>query len=1217
MTIELNQFTQGASDNPLVLSDSPAGNPIVVTAQLGLAEKVLQWISNVPLLNNLPAVKDFIRSQTEENQKVLCVFINALAHEHSEEVANKIAEQMDLSGKKPLSTRVVKQLMNDSIEKNMAAREDQVTNSNTDKSVESNLTESVGLGCEASLSSCLDEQGNKILECKAPRILPVPSSLSYMSSFLYSETDAMKQLQKEVNTYNNILKASAPYGELEPLCDLFDEPLPETSVRKHLDAFSDNVAQLRQALQAIEHAFQNLTETESNQVKQFSELLGLEIELLSENKTLVDNYRTVWEANSNEYKNFQQFYSSCSQDLKLKMTPELKRLCFDLVVDSESIDKKGLIQRLPEKLAQYASDMSVVNLRTLSELLAEKMPDLADDVKTAFPKAEQKAQFGAILLITDALNQSQSQLRKESNGIDERLDLTGKIGKLSQNASVFERDFKQFIKVDSHQDDQFVATLWATTGQQWLIAKNNTLIPDEIDDYDDLDLSDSLKNELLQSSPSDDIRQRAESVIQAQHHASWLDQRNTITFEHNNHAGIDLYADIEAGRLADNLIKNLPRYSDYIEEKLSALENYVSALEAFLPDAKLVGSETERLVESVIKDTVAQRDQFKDLKLHCDAVQQVHDTKVLLSNKLARIDTMLGNSIVSIRQRLNLQGFLTFLPSLKTNNEKVRELVKERNKLQTDLDQQELAPLKSKIDSLNDDIQLLDYEYEKQLLELTRFDRKIEQEKDYPGDSGNSLESWSAWVKQNVTGNLSSDYRPNMNMLLLDRQMAKAGINGYKEAYLSLFTSSVSGKVEISREGVKKALVDLHRWAMSHPIESQALAGNLNHVFQIVTSNSVLFGSDVAAMATTIWSTGTVENQVKDILQGRREFLPNQESLSMTPEMIALLNLAQGAPYVAAAMKGLAGGGLMANGAGGLASVLMPSVAVAEPMARVLFSVIQTWSENKAATIVTQHRTTEIMVNALMRGIIGQGSFKDRAQAMATYTMQRQALQDVGTLSRDCFETNKTGMIKRAWQDAKNTWSEMNWKARAFTVATTAAISIGAAAVAAISVISIVGTGGIAIAIAALAGLGAMSVGGFFARTMINLIAASNFLGMNDANQRTREKMTQQRIDEALTRLEERTNNSRLVELLGDSIKDSGRSLNFTNMSIEQQEQALQGELINAARASTEKLDSRYKQTREEEIAVAQSLTGNTIEESEWYKIYDDFVKSIAKYAIS
>ena len=551
----------------------------------------------------------------------------------------------------------------------------------------------------------------------------------------------------------------------------------------------------------------------------------------------------------------------------------------------------------------------------------------------------------------------------------------------------------------------------------------------------------------------------------------------------------------------------------------------------------MVGEETERLVNSVIKDTVAQRDQFKVLKDHCDAVQQVRDTKVLLSNKLARIDTMLDNSIVSIRQRLNLQGFLTFLPSLKTNNEKVRELVKERNKLQTELDNKELSPLKSKIDSLNDDIQLLDYEYEKQLLELTRFDRKIEQEKDYPGDSGNSLESWSAWVKQNVTGNLSSDYRPNMNMLLLDRQMAKAGINGYKEAYLSLFTSSVSGKVEISREGVKKALVDLHRWAMSHPIESQALAGNLNHVFQIVTSNSVLFGSDVAAMATTIWSTGTVENQVKDILQGRREFLPNQESLSMTPEMIALLNLAQGAPYVAAAMKGLAGGGLMANGAGGLASVLMPSVAVAEPMARVLFSVIQTWSENKAATIVTQHRTTEIMVNALMRGIIGQGSFKDRAQAMATYTMQRQALQDVGTLSRDCFETNKTGMIKRAWLDAKNTWSEMNWKARAFTVTTTAAISIGAAAVAAISVISIVGTGGIAIAIAALAGLGAMSVGGFFARTMINLIAASNFLGMNDANQRTREKMTQQRIDEALTRLEERTNNSRLVELLGDSIK--------------------------------------------------------------------------------
>ena len=65
--------------------------------------------------------------------------------------------------------------------------------------------------------------------------------------------------------------------------------------------------------------------------------------------------------------------------------------------------------------------------------------------------------------------------------------------------------------------------------------------------------------------------------------------------------------------------------------------------------------------------------------------------------------------------------------------------------------------------------------------------------------------------------------------------------------------------------------------------------------------------------------------------------------------------------------------------------------------------------------VVNQNRSTEVMVNALMKGIQQQGSFSDRAKAVTSYAMQRQALQDIGTLARDYFETNKTGAIKRMW----------------------------------------------------------------------------------------------------------------------------------------------------------------------------------------------------------
>lgn len=75
-------------------------------------------------------------------------------------------------------------------------------------------------------------------------------------------------------------------------------------------------------------------------------------------------------------------------------------------------------------------------------------------------------------------------------------------------------------------------------------------------------------------------------------------------------------------------------------------------------------------------------------------------------------------------------------------------------------------------------------------------------------------------------------------------------------------------------------------------------------------------------MASTVWKTGTIENQVKDILQGRRQFLPNHESMSMSAEMIALLHLTQCLPYLAGAGRGVAGSGVIATSVGQLVTVL-------------------------------------------------------------------------------------------------------------------------------------------------------------------------------------------------------------------------------------------------------------------------------------------------------
>ncbi|CAM3676870.1 hypothetical protein [Vibrio aquimaris] len=909
--------------------------------------------------------------------------------------------------------------------------------------------------------------------------------------------------------------------------------------------------------------------------------------------------------------------SSYSSVYQSKMTTDLKQLCFELIEMQPFLDENELVEYLSGKLARYASDMSAVNLRILSEIVAEKMPALANDVTVPFPKEHQRSLLGAIQLIKRALRKSQKQLNEERDGIDERLNLSHRMGRLHHSLAVFENYFQRSMVSGTNQEDQLVSTLSAISKDERLSESPENLQLNDLTDNEDPNLKFSLKRQEPNNHLSTEVRRQVQDVIRSKQRVSWLDQRNPITLEFNNHSGVDLYTDIECGRLVDNLTQNLPRYSDYIEEKSSALVDYVEALEAFLPNAKLFGMNIMHQVESIVNESKKQLNYFNEIKAHCHSVQKVFDTKVLLRNKLTRIDTMLDHSIVSIKKRLNLHGFLAFLPELRTNNEKVRKLVNERNELQSTYDKQEVVFLKSKIGSLNADIQQLDDEYEKRVLELKQFDYQAKKSHGYPCNNGDTLETWSTWVKQNVAGELSGDYRPDINMLFLERQMAHAGIRDYAISYQSLFAPLSSGEVVVRQEVVKNALLNLHHWALYHPIESQAFAGNLNNIFEIMSTNSDIFGPDVTSLVSTIWYSGEVQSQVKDIVQNRRVETLKLDHQSLSPEMIALMHLAYAAPFMAAAMRELCGSSRTINGAGLLVSALIPNASFDKSMASLLEEIVQAWCDDTGENIGMQYQMTSVMVDALMKAIGSQGSFKERAQTMVRYANERKALQDVEVDIADCFESNHTNMIRLSWRDLKNTWCEMNNKQRALILATVPTLSITTSAFVAFIVTTIIGTESITSVTLAIAGLCAMLIGGFFAKTTANFIATRNFWCMNNVYSRARMKLTQKRIDNLLHRLGEKTNNSCLVQLLGDSIKDKGKLLNLVNMPIEQQSQALQGELVSAARILSEKLDSRYKQIQEKDITLAQSLTGNTIEKSQWYECYDDVQKFIVKYAAS
>lgn len=1050
----------------------------------------------------------------------------------------------------------------------------------------------------------------------------------------------MQNLQKEVLAYNQAVKEASLYEEAQRLAQIFKIPLSTQQVTERLYTFSaSKVEVLRDILSRVESATEQLPENQQHNAAQLKHAVFKEIERLEAIKSLASQYEAAWESESADYQALEQFYADCSPSLRSSLTPELTRLSFEFVTSSPSLDSETLANRLSQKLGQYASDMSTVNLRVLSEILAEKVPSLADEVSTPFPKEEQKAQLGAINMIRQALSQSRTELQEEQKGIEARLDIPSKMSQLRHSAAVFAKEMQHFIESDSTLENQFAATLAVLTGKDWSVAKCDRLMPDDINDYNDLALTAQVRNELEHCDISDKTRLLAEDVIQAQHRLHWLDTENSTTHARNNRAGVNIYADIESKQLADNITQNLTRYSEYLDEKIHAAQAYVASLGA-LAQEEISDGVTNQVI-AMREDAERQLTRLTTLEAQCNTVQKAQDTKVLLSNKLARLDTMLDQTIDANTKRLNLQGFLSFLAPLRANNDQVQALIVEGKELQRELDNQEkyLVDLHGKnwrnqpeissekeviqfknlelsMASLEKDIELLDDEHEKSMLELNRFDRLVSRAKGYPGVSGNSLESWSAWIKQNVAGNWSGDYRPDLSTLILERQMAKSGISNYAEVYSKLFNTLLSGDDESNYASVMKTLGQLHNWAMAHPVESQVLAGNLTHAYQIISANNGWFGADLAAMASTVWKTGTIENQVKDILQGRRQFLPNHESMSMSAEMIALLHLTQCLPYLAGAGKGAAGSGVIATSVGQLVTVLGLGSSITKPLASMLGGMVQTWSERKMANVVNRHRSTEVMVNALMAGIHTQGSFNERAQAAASYTMQRQALQDVGTLSRDCFETNKAGAMSRMWQDAKNTWQEMNWKAKAFSVAATAALTVSGASIVALMVFAIVGNGGLAIAV--IAGVGTTPISAYFSRTALNLIASTNFLGMNDAHNRAKEKMTQQRIDEALKRLANKTkDDQRLGDLLGDSLKDAGQLIQLSHLPEDQREKSFSYQIASIASEREQQAIEQNVRSKAELIDLAKSYVPESLlgDQIDWDTCYQQVEKALVEQA--
>lgn len=197
------------------------------------------------------------------------------------------------------------------------------------------------------------------------------------------------------------------------------------------------------------------------------------------------------------------------------------------------------------------------------------------------------------------------------------------------------------------------------------------------------------------------------------------------------------------------------------------------------------------------------------------------------------------------------------------------------------------------------------------------------------------------------------------------------------EAYLALLKTVKDSKSSfnpmstaaslVSPKEIASALGNLHQWSMVHQVEARELTGNLTQTYNIIMANPDTFGSELVNTVKTVWQVGTVQNQVHDILNGTREELPDKANISMTPEMIALLHTAEMAPYVVGGSKGamnsVTGGPILAS----VFTMMFPVEDMAAPVVALIGGLLQTGTEQQLANEMRDHRSTEVMVNALIK----------------------------------------------------------------------------------------------------------------------------------------------------------------------------------------------------------------------------------------------------------
>lgn len=414
----------------------------------------------------------------------------------------------------------------------------------------------------------------------------------------------------------------------------------------------------------------------------------------------------------------------------------------------------------------------------------------------------------------------------------------------------------------------------------------------------------------------------------------------------------------------------------------------------------------------------------------------------------------------------NLQAYLALLPDLMSNNAAVRELIEQkriltvrvmsREKCLCDLyginwrrkiagsefNSPQLRAYHIELRQLlltEEHLSACDRAYEANFLILNQRFLHAQHNGGYPKQTESlNAAPYQSLLVQEFSGVWPASYRPSLEELIIFRQLAKNNMSHIGEAYILLDKTLKLTVAYVDTFAFK----DLHSRLMLHPIDCSVLSKRLLQVYRIISGNPVIFGLDIVDIVIALEKEYPVQNLVNDILNGSRNELTESIGFTVTPQVLALIHLAQITSYL------MAEGPIETDkGAQRLRRVfntMLPDVELADGVIALVENILRNCTKVQLSKNINVYHSGQVMLNALVKEMETSGGLTARADLITSYLLRRQALNRMSTLANMSFDETKVGTMLCAKLGIQNWWKNVisNGKALPVTTYVVTAVSV-------------------------------------------------------------------------------------------------------------------------------------------------------------------------------